>query len=248
MKDKLFKSTNIEVKSSNEDKREVIAIATQETSDRDGDIVRVDGINIKEYKKNPVILFGHNQYDLPIAKAIRVWKEGKQLLVKMKFPEPEISSMGDTIYKLIKNKYLSQLSIGFKPDWSSAVRIDKTNGWDFKNIELLEISIVPVGSQANARVQVKSFNKAVKDKVIDSLEMSEIELYLKELNYDLTEDEDDKSETDDTVDKSEQTDIKPSDGFVLKNDPFVYIWDSFDTETKDKDEDVYEKIYDLMGL
>ena len=181
MKEKIFKSTLMEIKSSDEDKREITAIASSEKIDRDGDLVRVDGINIKEYKKNPVVLFAHDHSSLPIAKTTKIWKENKNLMVKMQFTQPEENSMGDTVYKLIKGDYLKSLSIGFKPDWDSAVRLEKSNGWDFKSSNLYEISIVPIPANVASVVQSKGIQKALEDEVIDELELKEIELYLDEL-------------------------------------------------------------------
>ena len=52
----------------------LVAVASNETRDRVGDIVKVDGWDLKNFKRNPVLLFAH-KYDQPpvgIAKNIRV--------------------------------------------------------------------------------------------------------------------------------------------------------------------------------
>jgi len=248
MKQNIFKSTVMEIKSSDEEKREVVAIASSEKIDRDGDIVRVDGINIKEYKKNPVVMFAHDHSSLPIAKATRIWKEDKNLMVKMQFTTPEENSMGDTVYKLIKGDYLKSLSIGFKPNWDTAVRNEKVGGWDFKDSDLYEISIVPIPANAAAVVQSKGITKALEDKVVDELEIKELELYLEELVKNLpVEDvvEDTTPEDDLTTEDLEQ---KHEEVLLKEDDPYSWMWDYEPTEVKEEDKDLFEKIYDSLGL
>jgi len=184
-KNKIYKSS-FEFKASDEEKREIVAIGSKEMVDRDGDIVVVgktptEGININEFKKNPVVLFAHDYNSLPIARAERVWKEDKKLMFKLKFPEPEISSLGDSVYKLMKGNYLNALSIGFSPDWEKAEPNEKTGGFKFNNTTLLEVSVVPVPSNPMSLVQSKSIQKALQDEIIDDAELKEIELYLSEL-------------------------------------------------------------------
>jgi len=251
MKEKIFKSNVIEVKSLNEDKREITAIASKEIADRDGDIVRIEGINIKDYKKNPVVLFAHDSRSLPIAKTTKIWKDGKKLMVKMQFPEPEVSSMGDSIYKLVKGEYIKSLSIGFRPDWDDAVRLEKTQGWDFKSSNLYEISIVPVPANAAAVVQSKGIVKALQDEVVDDLEIKEIQLFLEDLIGDEPGEEvkeevkeEKEVETDFTTENSEQT----IETLAKEDDPYSWLWDFEPTETKEEDKDLYEMIYDVLGL
>ena len=206
MKDKkIFKIGSMEVKASDDDKREVIAIASKEVADRDKDIVTVgkiakEGIDIRGFIKNPVVLFAHDHRAPPIARAEKVWKENKKLMMKIKFPEPEVSSLGDSIYKLIKGDYLNSLSIGFQPDWKTAKFNEKRGGYDFPSSELLEVSIVSVPANPAAVIQSKSIKKALDDKVIDEVEFNEMKLYLEELVKEV-DDEDDISVFDELEEK-----------------------------------------------
>ena len=186
---KIFKSSNIEIKSSDEENRVITAIASKEVKDRDGDVVVVgttakDGIDIRQFKKNPVILFAHDHRAPPIARAEKIWKEDKKLMMNIKFPEPEISSLGDSIYKLIKGGYMNTLSIGFQPDWQVAKFDEKKGGYYFPSSELLETSIVSVPANPEAIIQSKSIQKAVSDNVIDEAELNEMKIYLEELYLD----------------------------------------------------------------
>ena len=47
-------------------------IGSDETIDRDGEVIKVDGWNLTPYRKNPVVMWGH-RHDIPaIGKAKRV--------------------------------------------------------------------------------------------------------------------------------------------------------------------------------
>lgn len=190
MHKKIFKSDNMEIKKLEEKDREVTAIASKEIKDRDGDIVRVAGINIKNFKKNPVILFAHDHYGLPIAKGIKIWKEDdKFLMVKMKFADAETNPLAETVYKLIKNNYLKALSIGFRVDFDKAERLPAKDGesypgWDFKSTELFEISVVPVPANPAALIQSKAIKSALDEEIINNSEYEELTEYFDYINKD----------------------------------------------------------------
>ena len=215
---KIFKTFNTEIKSTDEEKREIVMVGSKEVIDRDGDVVKIDGIDLKNFKKNPVILFGHDHRGLPVGRATKVWKEDKKLMFNIKFPTPEEYSFADTVYKLIKGNFLNSSSIGFAPNWEKAERNEKAGGYIFNESELLELSIVPVPANPLALVQSKGVQKALAENVIDDLELNEMELYLKQLVDEQTDeilsDEDiekysqeivDEFEIEQEIEKTEQT-------------------------------------------
>ncbi len=56
-----------------EGNRVIRFVASDETPDRVGDIIKVSGWNLTNYKKNPVVLWGHDQANTPpIGKAVNV--------------------------------------------------------------------------------------------------------------------------------------------------------------------------------
>jgi len=176
---KLYNNLTISVKEKDDDKREITAIGSQQKTDRDGDIIFLDGLNLKNFKKNPQVLWSHNSNDPPIGKATKVWVDGKDLKFKIKFIEPEISPFADTVYKMVKNKYLNSLSIGFAPDWEEAKFQDKRGGYDFIKSDLLEVSIVNVPANQGARV-IERVQKAFEDGVLDEAEVKDFELTLQD--------------------------------------------------------------------
>ena len=141
-----------------------------ETMDRDGEIIKADGWDLKNYKNNPVVLFGHDYGSLPVAKCVKAWVEGGKLKFQDQFPTADEYEYADTVYKLCKGGYLNTVSVGFIPLKSEPGKGEcrKT----FTHQELLEHSIVPVPSNPDALrnavdaklITVKELNAITKPK------------------------------------------------------------------------------------
>jgi HK97 family phage prohead protease len=212
---KIYKSTNLIIKEKDEEKREIVCCGTKEVVDRDNDIVYVDGISLKDFKKNPVVLWVHKTDIPPVARAEKVWidKNTKSLMFKLKFPEPEVSSFSDTLYKLMKEGFLNSFSIGFLPDYRETKFNDKRQGLDIFKSTLLELSIVPVPANQQALIHIK----ALESKVIDKIELDELNLYLndiKEVNNKDIKDEETKKEVVPVVEQ--KTDLEVLKDIVVK--------------------------------
>jgi len=211
MSNKMMKlyTTNFETKVAKDD-RVIEFIASKEVVDRDGEIVRIKGLDLKEYKKNPLVLLNHDRHSLPIGKATKVWKSGDELKIKIKFTEPEEYSVGDTVYKLVKGGYMNALSIGFLPDFDSIEYPEKRPGKKqvyriFNKSALLEVSVVGVPANPEALITGKSLQDAYEHEIIDELEWNEL---VKELTN-----VQEKEETDDerVVGEEEKTITKEDD-------------------------------------
>jgi len=78
--------------------------------DRDGDIVRVKGIDLTNYKKNPVVMSVHSWNKLPIGKTVKTEKTADSLLMSLSFSE---LTDGQNAKTLIDEGILNAVSIGF---------------------------------------------------------------------------------------------------------------------------------------
>jgi hypothetical protein len=137
-------------------------------------------------------------------------KKAGELIMKVKFAEPEINGFADTVYKLIKGGYLNAVSIGFLPDFESIEYLKNKKGVYriFHKSSLLELSVVPVPANQGALVTGKALN----DGVIDELELKEYEMYCKMLNDDSVDEEDsfieDELEVEESSENEELKEIK----------------------------------------
>ncbi len=128
------------------------AVITASTLDRDGDIVRADGLDVKHYLKNPIVLPMHTIRDdvYPVAltermKATRnAWWAQWQWLVDL---EPTAKRAAE--YMLMWDaSVLNCTSIGFIPTkWEP---MKDGGGYDFQGAELLEFSTVFIPSNRDA--------------------------------------------------------------------------------------------------
>ena len=94
--------------------RALIAYVSTEDIDRDGEVILTKGIDLKFFRKNPVILWGHDHGGLPVGKAEWI-KRGtagttNALVAKAVFAE---HSLADEVWTLYKNGFLKAFSIGF---------------------------------------------------------------------------------------------------------------------------------------
>lgn len=126
-----------------------------ETKDRHGDVVRSKGIQLKNFRKNPVVLFSHDARQPPIGKSPKMEKGDGTLDADVDFFEREVFEFADTIFRIVEVGGLKAASIGFMPIDFDLLKEDEDTGdrfpgIDFKKIDLLEFSIVPIPANPEA--------------------------------------------------------------------------------------------------
>lgn len=171
MADTIYKVLeNCEVKKVGE--RQYEFIASTADMDRDGEVISADGWDLKNFKKNPVILFGHDYRSLPIGKATKIGVRDGKLMNVVEFPPEGTYEFADTVQRLVDTGYLKTQSVGFIPrKWDDGDFEDEKSNKPrrtYTKQELLEISIVPVPSNPNALMN------AVKEGVITTKQFETI--------------------------------------------------------------------------
>jgi HK97 family phage prohead protease len=149
----------------------VTATASKEVIDRDGDLIKVDGIELKNWKKNPVIMLFHNYHDFPVGVGVgkKAWVDGKDLKVKFKFLIDD-NDKAFQAARLWKAGALKGLSVGFTPDYNEIDYPEQKGAKQqprriFKKVELLEVSVVPI--PANQDALMASVSKSLDNGEID---------------------------------------------------------------------------------
>jgi len=140
-------------------------VASDETIDRYGDIVRVSGWDLRNYRKNPIVLFGHSSRD-PIGTA-QMTVEDKQLIADISLGAPGTTPMIDAVRALVDQKILKAVSVGFRPTKvPNEIKDPKTNEWtggyEFVGQELLENSIVSIPANPSALTLTNAFSPAIR--------------------------------------------------------------------------------------
>jgi len=140
---------NCEVKKLGE--RQYEFTASTADMDRDGEVIDVEGWDLKNFKKNPVIMYAHDYRTLPIGKAPRVWIHNGTLKNTVEFPPEGTYEFADIVERLVDTGYLKTESVGFIPrKWEDGDGEKGSPRRTYTKQELLEISIVPVPSNPNA--------------------------------------------------------------------------------------------------
>jgi len=168
---------DITIKAESAENRIIRFIGTDETLDRDREILTISGWQTENYLKNPVFLFAHDYWSPPIGKAVAVNKRKGALNFDIDFAPSEIYEFADTIYKLYKGEYMSAVSVGFIPERKSRVYDEPNNTVTTTKKELLELSAVPVPANPNA-LQIRGIKTAYHDRVIDEAQYKGIIVHL----------------------------------------------------------------------
>lgn len=129
---------------------EVEFVVSTDAWDSHGERISVEGINVKDYLKNPVVLWGHDGYNLPIAKATKVWKEQGKLMARAKFYLKD--AFANKVYNYIIDGYLNAVSIGgMVQEWGE-------DGLTISKLLMKEFSVVSVPANPEALATAKTFN------------------------------------------------------------------------------------------
>lgn len=128
-------------------------VASEESEDRMGDVIEVEGWDTKEFKKNPVFMLNHDYSLLPIGTVPMVKKDGKQLLAGVQWDTE------DEMAAFVQGKYqrgvMRAVSVGFRP-----TEFERSGeGIRFKKQELLELSAVSVPAHPHALARMMGARK-----------------------------------------------------------------------------------------
>jgi HK97 family phage prohead protease len=166
---KLLSSEILKADTSLAEKRQIRVTAASGRADRVGDIVKVEGIDLSNYKKNAVVLYGHDHYGLPIAKAVDMQVVNGKLEMTFEFADAETYAFADTVYKLVKGGFLKGVSIGARVLEAEYLRDDDERiiGRLYKKLELLEVSVVAIPADSKALIT------AVKSGAVSEAEFEE---------------------------------------------------------------------------
>lgn len=146
--------TPAEIAEVDAEERTLRFVISTESPDRDRDTIHASGWRLDNYRKNPVVLFGHMYREPPVGQALSVAADTGKLVSIAKFATREEYAFADTIYRLLLGKYLRATSVGFQPqEWSYD---EERGGYNFIEQELLEYSIVPVPANPEALMLARS--------------------------------------------------------------------------------------------
>lgn len=102
---------------------------------------------LTNYKKNPIILFGHD-HNRPVGKSVELLPDSNGLYIAADV----IQAADPQVYSMVQHEILKTFSVGFRcldADWE-----DHSDTFVIKDLELHEISIVAVPCNQDSTFQV----------------------------------------------------------------------------------------------
>jgi HK97 family phage prohead protease/HK97 family phage major capsid protein len=132
-------------------------VMSDDSEDRVGDVIDAGGWDLRDFKKNPIALYGHDHSN-PIGTWKKVRVEGNKLLGVLELAAEGTSAFIDTLRKLISQRILKAVSVGFKPTKYEEIADSKRGGLKFLGQELLECSLVAVPANPNALSLAKALS------------------------------------------------------------------------------------------
>lgn len=157
-----------QVKAVNKDQKTVTVIASTGAVDRQGESLNPQAWDFSNYLKNPVLLWSHDAYALPIGKVLKVWVEAGVVMAETWFAEEE-NPFAATVAKLVRSGVLNAVSVGFLP-----TAVDPTTG-ETTGQELLELSYVNIPANQEALVMSRSGEHAAMFKSFKEAETKALE-------------------------------------------------------------------------
>lgn len=122
--------------------------------DRHGTRINPAGWDLRNFKKNPIALFAHDSR-FPLGNWTNIRTDGDKLVATLKLAAKGTSDRIDEIISLIEQGVLRAVSVGFNVTKLGTPGKDE---FDFVAQELLETSVVAIGSNANALAKARSLN------------------------------------------------------------------------------------------
>lgn len=139
--------------------REAEFVISTEAVDTYGTVFKSSGWDLERYAKNPIVAYGHRTWDAEpdnIIGTSEVRIEDNMLIGKVRFEDAETNPKAEKIWKKVQAGTLRMASVGanvMEWRWGDETLGEDKNTIYFIRTELLEWSIVPIGSNPDAHVR-----------------------------------------------------------------------------------------------
>ena len=187
----IYKTGYIQKGSIDKEERTIVGYASTTMVDRHNEVILSKSWNFENYQKHPIVFINHisnNNNDLWVGRTLWLKQDNKGILFKMRFADSE---KGNQLFDLIMDTEIAAFSVGAR-SWGrkemtfgelpksiknkSREMGDETPITVHTNVELLEISVVGLPSNADSTVtnEMVIYNNLVKD--IGGIEVEELKL------------------------------------------------------------------------
>ena len=165
------------VSDKNKENREVEFMISDETPDTYGTVFKISGWDLKRYENNPIVFYAHKSYsdnpDMVIGTStLRI--ENNQLIAVLRFENAEDNPLAEKVRKKVLNGTLRMASIGANPKkghYGDEKLGENRDLIYFDEQELLEWSIVPIGSNPDALKRSQETIEEIRTQMRNNIEV-----------------------------------------------------------------------------
>jgi hypothetical protein len=142
---------------------------TKEIIDRDGDVVVVDGVDLSEFKKLPVMLWSHDMLQPTVGKWINIEKTKKEITAQPVFATGIGYDLPEILEGLVEKGFLKACSIGFQASWDDIEQVPATS--KMKAHQRIHKSSLYECSLVNVPANQAALTKSLKEGSLSDIEM-----------------------------------------------------------------------------
>lgn len=160
--------------------REAEFVISTEAVDTYGTVFKMSGWDLKRYEANPVVFYAHRSYsdnpDMLIGTS-SVFVDGDQLIGRVRFEDAETNPLAEKVWKKVQAGTLRMASIGAnakRGHWGDEKLGEDKDVIYFDEQELLEWSIVPIGSNPDALKRETQTIEEIRAEMIKNVEGIEV--------------------------------------------------------------------------
>lgn len=147
-------SLGLTIRAIRRDVREADFVASTDAIDSYGERV-AQNWRLERFKSNPVALFAHNSWALPIGRAPMCKVEDNKLVCTIRFGTAKANPLAENVWNCVQEDILCAVSVGFRPHSIRMEIEDDEEVWILDDNELHEISIVPIPANPEALARMK---------------------------------------------------------------------------------------------
>ena len=161
--------------------REAEFVISTEAVDTYGTVFKITSWDLERYQRNPIVCYGHRTWDGNpdmIIGTSEVYIEGEQLIGKVRFEIEDVNPTAEKIWKKVQNGTLRMASIGANPKkghWGDEKLGEDRDVIYFDETELLEWSIVPIGSNPDALKREAQTIEEIRAEMVKNIPVTEPE-------------------------------------------------------------------------
>jgi HK97 family phage prohead protease len=112
---------------------------------------------LDNFEANPVFLWAHDAESPPIGRVGNITRVGDSLMGDVEYMDADTYPFADMIFRMVKEGFVNAVSMGFNPlEWTYPADKKRAGGVDFKKVDLMEVSQVPVPSLTTALATARS--------------------------------------------------------------------------------------------